>query len=141
MAPVATDADTPVMRTRVVAISCCISALSLGVGGATAATPRPPRTFTAPSQSNQTVHMHVGDKLKVHLGTSYRHPHSSRPKVLERLSYSGGYGTNTDARATFKAIATGRADVTAETDYPCLHTTPRCELAQQIYVVHVVVKQ
>jgi hypothetical protein len=60
--------------------------------------------------------------------------------VLQRLSYSGGYPTATDARATFRAVTTGRADVSSVTDAACLHTTPRCEIAQQMWVVHVIVK-
>ena len=126
------------MRSRSFATLCLIAVL--GASGSASATTRQPRTVTAPTESNQTVHLHGGDRLKVHLGTAYRRPHSSRPKVLERLSYSGGYPTETDARATFKAITPGHADVSSITDAQCLHTTPMCEIAQQMWVVHVIVK-
>jgi hypothetical protein len=127
------------VRSRLIAILCVAAALAAGTTSASARTHHP-HTVTAPTASNQTVRLHVGDRLKVHLGTAYRRPHSSRPRVLQRLRYSGGYPTGDDARATFKAVAAGHADVSSMTDAPCLHTTPRCEIAQQLWVVHVVVK-
>jgi hypothetical protein len=126
------------MRSRTVAILSLVAAL--GVSTQASATTREPRTITAPSESNQTVRMHVGDKLKVHLGTSFRRPTSSDRTVIHRIHYTGGYPTSEDARATFKALAVGRADISSTTDAPCLHSTPRCEIAQQIWVVHVIVK-
>mgnify|MGYP001550436798 CR=1 FL=1 len=134
------------MRIRVIAVMCSVGGLTFAstavtsVASVPGTTKPPPRVVLAPSRSNQTVHLHVGDRLKVRLGTSYRRPKSSRPKVLERLGYSGGYPSSVDARATFKALRTGRADVSSVTDYPCLHTTPRCAIAQQIWTVHVVVR-
>jgi hypothetical protein len=116
-----------------------VAVLSVGTITATAAT-RDPRTIKAPTESNQTVRLHVGDKLKVHLRTSFRPPTSSDRSVIHRVHHSGGYPTSYDARATFKALAAGRADITSVTDAACLHSEPRCMLAQQNWIVHVIVK-
>lgn len=130
------------MRSRLVAILACTGALTLGASGAGASDLRTaPRTITAPSQNDQTVHLHVGDRLKVRLGSSFRRPTTTRPKVLKRIRYAGGYGTGENVTAVFKALARGRADVSSVTDYPCRHTTPPCELAQQGWVVHVIVRR
>ena len=126
------------VRSRSIAILSIVA--TIGVGGvATASTPPASRTVNAPTASNQTVRLHVGDKLRVHLPTSFRRPTSSQPNVLKRISSWGGYPTTDDAHATFQALAVGRSDVSSETDYACLHATPRCEIAQQVWVVHVIV--
>lgn len=129
------------MRSLTVAVIGCIGALTLTAGGATATAQPAHHTITAPTQNDQTVHMHVGDKLKVHLSSSFRRPTSTHPKALKRVRYTGGYGTGENLTATFKALTKGRADVSSVTDYPCRHTTPPCELAQQGWVVHVVVRR
>lgn len=127
------------MRTRAITTACLVVASAVS-GSASAATPQS-RAATAPSDSNQTVRLHVGDKLKIHLGTTYRRPTSTERAVIHRISHAGGYPTNEDARATFKALSIGRADISSTTDAPCLHSTPRCEIAQQLWVVHVVVRK
>jgi len=134
------------MRARITATLCCIGVLTLSTGAAralphqAAAPTRTPQTYVAPTQSGQTVRMHVGDKLRVHLGSSFRRPTSSDRTVIHRISYSGGYPTSEDARATFKALSTGRASLSSETDAQCLHTTPHCEIAQQAWFVRIIVK-
>ena len=96
------------------------------------------------SDSGRTIHVVVGDKVSVRLpgGSSggYRRPRSSNSTVAQRVWAAGGYPSNDDARATFVARHHGKADLTATTDYPCLHTTPRCMIAQRIWIVHVVVQ-
>ncbi|HWC35255.1 MAG TPA: hypothetical protein VG650_10550 [Mycobacteriales bacterium] len=129
------------MRLRTLAILSCAGALTPGALSPAAAVPSHPLHTVAPTQSDQTVKLHVGDRLKVHLGTSFRRPTSSDRTVIHRISHSGGYPTNEDARATFKALAPGRADISSTTDAACLHATPRCMIAQQIWVVHVIVKE
>jgi len=116
-----------------------VAVLTAGASSATAST-REPRTIKAPTESNQTVRLHVGDKLKVHLGTSFRRPTSTDRSVIHRISYSGGYPTTEDARASFKAMSPGRADISSTTDAACLHAEPRCMIAQQMWTVHVIVK-
>ena len=95
------------------------------------------------SDYGRTIHVVPGDKISVRLpggsGGGYRQPRSSDATVVERVWAAGGYPSDDDARATFVARKHGKADLTATTDYPCLHTTPRCEIAQRIWVVHVVV--
>jgi hypothetical protein len=128
------------MRIRLIAALFCVSALGPSTGIASATTTRPPHTYTASSQTGQTVHMHVGDKLKVRLGPSFHSPTSTRPAVLRRIRHAGGYPSSYPATATFKALAKGRAVVNATTDYACRHTTPPCEIAQQAWYVNVVVR-
>lgn len=95
------------------------------------------------SDYGRTIRVVVGDKVSVRLpnGSSggYHRPRSSDSTVAQRIWAAGGYPSADDARATFVARHRGKADITAVTDYPCLHTTPRCEIAQRIWVVHVVV--
>jgi hypothetical protein len=126
------------VRSRSIAILALAAVLGAGSSVSAATTHR--RTITAPAESGQTVRLHVGDKLKVHLGTSFRRPTATDRTVIHRIHHSGGYPTGERARATFKALAAGRADITSTTDAPCLHATPRCEIAQRRWVVHVVVK-
>jgi hypothetical protein len=140
MARAAIAADTAVMRPRTIAALVCISALLPGAGVASATTSPPPHTYTASSQTGQTIHMHIGDKLKVHLSASFHSPTSTRPAVLKRTRHAGGYPTTYPATATFKALAKGRAVVNSTTDYACRHTTPPCEVAQQAWYVNVVVR-
>jgi hypothetical protein len=94
------------------------------------------------NDSGKTIHVSVGQQVNVELGGSggsYDQPQSSNSAVVQRTSASGGYPTNQPARASFVAVAKGRADLTSATDYACLHTTPRCEIAQREWIVHVVV--
>lgn len=86
------------------------------------------------------MHLRVGDRLTVTLGSSYRRPVSSNRFVIIRRRAAGGYPTGQEMTATFKAVTAGRASVSSETDAACLHVTPRCEIAQQIWVVHIVVR-
>ena len=56
-----------------------------------------------------------------------------------RTSASGGYPTGQQVHATFTAGSGGTADLSSYTDYACLHTTPRCAIAQQEWIVHIIV--
>ena len=99
--------------------------------------------YLTESDYGRTIHVVVGDKISVRLpggsGGGYHRPRSSDSTVAQRVWAAGGYPSSDDARATFIARHRGRADLTATTDYPCLHTTPRCMIAQRIWVVHIVV--
>lgn len=103
------------------------------------ATPRAAGHTLTGANAGSTVHVHVGDTIAVDLGSSFHQPVSSDSAVLERISSSGGYGTDQDARATFRALSKGSAALSSYNDYPCLHTTPPCEIAQQQWMVQVVV--
>ena len=90
----------------------------------------------------RTIHVHRWDTIVVRLPNNsggYHVPRTSDRDVLRRTSVSGGYPSAEDARASFRARHRGTADLTAYTDYACLHTTPRCEIAQREWIVHVVV--
>lgn len=126
------------MRSRTFAALALVAALGVS-SSVSASTSPPPRTVTAPTASGQTVRLHVGDRLKVQLDSSFHRPRSSNRSVLARRSAAGGYPSTEDAQATFKALVRGRADVTSQSDNTCLHEAPPCEIAQQVYVLHVIV--
>jgi hypothetical protein len=130
-----------VSRRAIAIVGCAVAVSASAAGFATASvSSRPaPRVITAPTASNQTVRMHVGDRLVIHLGASFDPAKSTDATIVKRISSVGGYGTNQPETATFKALAIGRASITSATDYPCLHATPQCEIAQQLWIVHVVV--
>lgn len=99
--------------------------------------------YLTQSDTGRTIHVVVGDKISVRLpggsGGGYHRPRSSNEANVDRVWSTGGYPGDADAQANFIARHTGKADLTATTDYPCLHTNPRCEIAQRIWIVHVVV--
>jgi hypothetical protein len=93
--------------------------------------------------SGRTIHVSVGDVVKVRLpggsGGGYHRPRTSDRDVVRRTSATGGYPSDDDARASFRARHRGTADLTSYTDYRCLHTEPRCLPPQRQWTVHVVV--
>ncbi len=120
---------------------------STGPGGAsspTASRPTPSRsqgTVTVTQDDDgQTVRLAVGDRLRVRLTTgTWAPPVSSEPAVVIRRSTSGGYPSDQPVDAAFEALASGRAEVSAESDAACFHTEPRCMMAQQQWRVTVIV--
>jgi hypothetical protein len=66
-------------------------------------------------------------------------PPVSNSQILHRVSASGGYPSTQPARARFQARAPGSADLTSQTDFTCLHSTPACLPAQRTWTLHVVV--
>jgi hypothetical protein len=89
------------------------------------------------------VTMTVGEQLAVVL-TSPGMMRWDRPTVqgdaVALVSASGGYPGSSPARAVFRAVALGSAAITASTDAPCEHQTPRCLLADQLWMVTIVVQ-
>lgn len=85
----------------------------------------------------------VGQSIDVSLpggaDGGYTRPATSSSDVVRRISASGGYPTDQPAQATFSGVRPGAADLTSETDYTCLHSTPRCLPPQRQWLVHVVV--
>jgi hypothetical protein len=92
--------------------------------------------------SGRTIHVSRGDSIRVRLpggSGGYHQPRTSDRDIVRRTSASGGYPSDEDARASFRARRRGTADLTSYTDYSCLHTEPRCLPAQREWIVHVVV--
>jgi hypothetical protein len=63
----------------------------------------------------------------------------SSSRILQRVSVGGGYPSSQPAQASFQARAPGSADLTSQTDFACLHSTPACLPAQRTWTLHVVV--
>ena len=64
----------------------------------------------------------------------------SGPVVLRHLGASGGYPSKAPARASYRAVRAGTAEIISGTDARCLHTKPPCEIAQRLWRVTVVVR-
>jgi hypothetical protein len=60
--------------------------------------------------------------------------------ILRQLSGSGGYPTTAPARASYRAVRAGTAEILSGTNARCLHAHPPCEIAQQLWRVTVVVR-
>jgi hypothetical protein len=86
-----------------------------------------------------TVRLHAGDSVRVVLPADFVVPHGDRETVV-RTAAAGGFPSGRQAEATFSAVRPGRAELTSMTDYPCLHSMPRCALPQQIWRVRVVIR-
>jgi hypothetical protein len=86
------------------------------------------------------VHLLVGQHLRVRLSQgTWDPPDTTDRAVAARRSSTGGYPTDQPVDATFDAVGTGRADVTAQSDAACFHTQPRCLMATRQWQVTVVV--
>ncbi|MBK5306280.1 MAG: hypothetical protein JJD92_06280 [Frankiaceae bacterium] len=88
-----------------------------------------------------TVQLRTGQRLRVRLSSgTWDPPVSSADGVVVRRTSSGGYPSDQPVDATFEAVGTGSADVTAQSDAACFHTEPRCLMATREWRVHVVVR-
>lgn len=116
--------------------------MTMGTPSAAPGPPAPDGTVTVTeSDSGRTVHLRVGQRLRVVLGgksQQWRRPASSSP-LLRRIAASGGYPTGRRAEALFAASRPGAASVTSMTDYPCLHAQPPCAVPQRVWSVHVLI--
>jgi hypothetical protein len=90
------------------------------------------------SDSGATIKLKVGELVKVSLPSEYDPP-TAQGVVLTRVSSTGGYPTGQRLEATFRAVNTGRTDITSSSDYACLHTQPMCMIPQRLWTVHVIV--
>lgn len=61
--------------------------------------------------------------------------------AVTRVSASGGYPGTTPARAVFRAVIPGAAQLTSSTDMQCEHQPSPCPAAEQNWTVWVVVVQ
>jgi hypothetical protein len=95
------------------------------------------------SDDGKTIHMRVGQLVIVDLsskGLMWDRPTASG-QALRRISASGGYPTTRPARAEFRAVRPGKAGVSSVTDAKCLHAKPRCEIAQRLWHVAIIVSK
>lgn len=91
-----------------------------------------------------TVVLTVGLRLVVTLAANWTPPKemasgsgvTAELQPLRAVS-SVGFPAPGVASATFMAVRPGTAAIFAVTDYPCLHTTPKCALPQQEFKVTV----
>ena len=103
-----------------------------------AVTPAGPLTQ---ADNGKTLQLTVGQQITVVLTRSpmtWDQP-TAQGSAVTRVSASGGYPGTTPARAVFRAVAPGTAQLTSVTDMQCLHATPRCSVPQEVWTVRVVV--
>jgi hypothetical protein len=106
------------------------------------ATPPPGNVLTA-ADSGATVRLRTGQRLIVDLMPGPGAYAWDRPRLsgsaLRLVSAAGGYPDHGRTRAVFLAAGPGTAVLSASTDMPCLHTPPRCLIAQRVWTVRVIV--
>ena len=111
--------------------------------GSPSSTPGPSGEVTVTeADSGRTVHLHIGQRLRVVLGgrgEQWHRPASPGP-FLRLAAASGGYPSSRPADAVFIAVRAGTASVTSITDHPCLHAKPPCMIAQRVWSVRVLVR-
>ena len=143
--PIATITPPPTVAPTAGTASASPAATVTGSAATSAspsASPTSSNTTTlTESDSGRTITLSLGQSVTVDLpggNGGYDKPQSSGA-AMHRDSADGGYPTDQPAVAQFTAAAIGTADLTSTTDYNCLHTTPRCTVAQKQWVVHVIV--
>jgi hypothetical protein len=152
--PVAASSATAVVATPTGAATAGVG--SATAGGATAtlvpvtSSPSPtglptsgaaiPAGPVTRADNGKTFRLTVGQQITVVLSAPpmWDQP-TAQGSALIRVSASGGYPGTTPAQAVFRAAAPGTAQVTSDSDMQCLHTTPRCLPAVQIWSISVVV--
>jgi hypothetical protein len=88
------------------------------------------------ADSGRTVTLLVGQTLGVSLPATSRTA-TARGSGLSQVSSSGGFPTGQPFAALYRAVAPGSVDLSSQTDYACLHTTPPCALPIALWAVHV----
>jgi hypothetical protein len=113
--------------------------------GGSPSTPRPTgpngEVTVTEADRGKTVHLHIGQRLRVVLGGHgqlWHRPTSSGPS-LRLAAVDGGYPSSRPANAVFVGAEAGSASVSSITDHPCLHAQPPCKIVQQIWSVRVLV--
>jgi hypothetical protein len=137
--PVTASAGSAVASPAVI-----VTVPAVPVGGAASAGRIPSNRGTLTVTDNgATVQLHVGQSVTVVFlasrGLMWDVPKASGGAV-RRMSARGGYPTGRPARAVFRAVRRGQSWLTSLTDAPCLHSLPRCEIAQRVWRVVIVVR-
>jgi hypothetical protein len=93
------------------------------------------------SDNGAAVTLRVGQHLVLTLAGSWTPPRAApAPGAVGlplRIDASRGYPNPSPATAQFSAVAAGIAQVIAVTDAACLHTRPRCLMAQRSFTLTV----
>ena len=88
--------------------------------------------------------MAVGKQLTVDLAPGPGAYAWDRPRLtgssLQLVSVAGGYPTRGPMQAVFLAVAQGIAVVSTVSDMSCLHTRPRCLVAQRVWTATVIIQ-
>lgn len=118
-------------------ISCGNDAAPPASGSASVTPPAGAAVTVTEADNGTTVTIFAGQTLGVSLPSYFRPPTVSG-SVLAQVSSTGGYPTGQPVSALYRAVTLGTADVSSQTDYPCLHTTPpTCAVPQMLWLVHV----
>jgi hypothetical protein len=96
-------------------------------------------TVVRDDDSSSTLHVRVGQLIRVRLEQGTWDPPESSSAAVERRSSSGGYPTDHPVDALFEAVSPGTAELSASSDAACFHTEPRCMMPTRLWQVHVVV--
>jgi hypothetical protein len=112
----------------------------------------PPSNIELDPQASATIHINqidngaavalrIGQHLVLTLTGSWTPPRAAPASGTVgsplRTDASRGYPEPSPATAQFSAVAVGTAQVVAVTDAACLHTEPRCLIAQRVFTVTV----
>jgi len=118
--------------------SCANDTTPASSAPASSSTP-PAGDVTVGQADNQTtVTLEVGRTLSVSLGSSYK-PLTLSGSGLAQVATSGGYPTGQTLTALFRAVSTGSATLTTQTDNPCFYTTPPCAMPVAQWTIHVTI--
>ncbi|HEX3614481.1 MAG TPA: hypothetical protein VHU88_22535 [Sporichthyaceae bacterium] len=94
--------------------------------------------------ANKTFNVTLRTRIVVDLHGSYDPPAVDHPEVLREGVHSGGYPTQSDATATFKAISLGNATISSRLDSDCMHPQPGhagCMMMPAPLLINIVVDQ
>lgn len=103
----------------------------------------PGTTLTA-ADDGVTVSAVTGQQVTVELAPGPGVYAWDRPRLtgaaLRLMSVTGGYPSRGPVRAILLAVTPGIAVVSTVSDAPCLHTRPRCSLAQRVWTARLIVR-
>jgi hypothetical protein len=91
------------------------------------------------SANSSLLVLHVGQRLRVVLAPDWTAPRAVAPDAVTaplqplRTDSAVGYPAPGSASATFTAVRSGVALVSAHTDSRCLHTHPMCALPVHLF--------
>ena len=112
-------------------------------GGASTQPAGKPNSLTT-ADNGATVRLTTGQSITVTLVPAPPfswHLPAVTGSIIHRTDASGGYPERRPARATFRAMRPGRAELSAIDDAQCLHAQPACMLPQRSWDVVIIVTQ